>query len=485
MQPSFNVASFYNRFQLHGIQYGPAFRGVKEIWNKNNESLGKIVLPTSLQDSLEVYQLHPALLDACLQVIAANQSVSFNGDIYLPAGCDHIRYFSKPCTVVWSHIRIRTESLLSSNSFIADIRLSDENDHTVAELVGFRFQRIHTNNRRASLQQNTWLYDLHWQVSNMPFSADPPFHQERHWLIFSDDDGLGEALATQLEGVGDHCHILPCTTINDLDTENDSALLQLIDTKLQSLPSLYGVIHFWSLSMPSSASQIAKHADMYGCNGVLYLLQALTKRVSVFPRLWLVTKGAQYVKKGETISVEQSTLWGFGKVVSFEFPELKCIRIDLESNQSIDDSISLLFKQLALDDKEDMIAFRSGTRYVQRLSSLTLAEHANAPLIFHEDATYMITGGGGALGLATARWMAEKGAKHLVLLGRNKPNASAMNVIKKMERVGVEVAFEQADVSDAFQLEKSFRKSWNKQCPGASRNNTCSRAFWMMVLFST
>ena len=40
------------------------------------------------------------------------------------------------------------------------------------------------------------------------------------------------------------------------------------------------------------------------------------------------------------------------------------------------------------------------------------------------DATYLITGGHGGLGLAVARWLVEKGARHLVLLGRSGASAA-------------------------------------------------------------
>ena len=73
--------------------------------------------------------------------------------------------------------------------------------------------------------------------------------------------------------------------------------------------------------------------QMPGCNSVLYLVKSLAKRLAVMPNLWLVTKGAQSVNPDEPIAIEQSALWGFGKVISFEFPELKCIRIDLDRQQ--------------------------------------------------------------------------------------------------------------------------------------------------------
>ncbi|HMG56671.1 MAG TPA: SDR family oxidoreductase, partial [Kofleriaceae bacterium] len=70
---------------------------------------------------------------------------------------------------------------------------------------------------------------------------------------------------------------------------------------------------------------------------------------------------------------------------------------------------------------EDQLALRAGQRYALRLERAPeLAEvPAAAPLRLRADASYLITGGLGALGLQVARWMVEHGARRLVLMGRS------------------------------------------------------------------
>ncbi len=68
------------------------------------------------------------------------------------------------------------------------------------------------------------------------------------------------------------------------------------------------------------------------------------------------------------------------------------------------------------------------------------------------DATYLITGGLGGLGLACASWLASEGARHLVLMGRRAPSAVASAAIARLEASGVEVVVAEADVADAGQL---------------------------------
>ncbi len=54
--------------------------------------------------------------------------------------------------------------------------------------------------------------------------------------------------------------------------------------------------------------------------------------------------------------------------------------------------------------------------FPERGISVTRSDRSLAP---RADSTYLITGGHGALGIAVARWLVEKGARHLVLLSRN------------------------------------------------------------------
>lgn len=63
------------------------------------------------------------------------------------------------------------------------------------------------------------------------------------------------------------------------------------------------------------------------------------------------------------------------------------------------------------------------------------------------DRTYLITGGLGALGLLSAAWLIEKGAKHLVLAGRSAPNDTARRKLDDWRKVGVQVVVAQGDVA--------------------------------------
>ena len=60
------VADLYDRLDKLGLEYGPSFRGIRELYLGRHEALTKVQLPDGLANTQ--YAMHPAFLDACLHV---------------------------------------------------------------------------------------------------------------------------------------------------------------------------------------------------------------------------------------------------------------------------------------------------------------------------------------------------------------------------------------------------------------------------------
>ncbi len=114
-----------------------------------------------------------------------------------------------------------------------------------------------------------------------------------------------------------------------------------------------------------------------GLGGAVYLTQALAASELEPPRLILVTKNAQSVTKREFLAIEESPLWGLGKVTQLEHPELHCTRIDLDGSLTIEAQARSLLAEIWHLDEEDQIALREGQRYTARLKRAALIEPQN------------------------------------------------------------------------------------------------------------
>nr|AAY00027.1 SA1_PKSC [uncultured bacterial symbiont of Discodermia dissoluta] len=66
-----------------------------------------------------------------------------------------------------------------------------------------------------------------------------------------------------------------------------------------------------------------------------------------------------------------------------------------------------------------------------------------------EDGTYLVTGGLGGIGLKVAGWLADQGAGAIVLNGRREPDDSCREAVESLQRRGVAVQVEIADIADA------------------------------------
>ncbi|WP_081635440.1 type I polyketide synthase [Nocardia sp. BMG111209] len=69
------------------------------------------------------------------------------------------------------------------------------------------------------------------------------------------------------------------------------------------------------------------------------------------------------------------------------------------------------------------------------------------------DAQYLVTGGLGALGLATADRLVRRGARHLVLAGRRGPDTRAREALTRWRAAGVEVTVSATDIGRRDQVE--------------------------------
>jgi phthiocerol/phenolphthiocerol synthesis type-I polyketide synthase C len=388
------VSEMYERLKDSGLQYGPAFQGMKRLWRGDGEALGRVELPHTLESEANAYHVHPALLDACLQVMAAalpGQGVyAVGSDSYLPSGVASMRVYGRPGSRLWCHTALRSGAALGRETLEGDIRVLDETGEITAEVLGLRLVRLgHDTKRAARANLSDCLYKLEWRPRTSTQAEQDLVRlqpdQPATWLIFTDSGSVGQALAERLSAGGETCFLVSpgesYKAIRDhfwINPSNPADLQQLLkDTLSSSNLPCRGVLHLWSLEASRSTRETTAAsldaAQELGSRNVLLLVQALAKTGTLSggqvmqepPHLWLVTRGAQAVGT-EPVSVAQAPVWGLGRVIALEHPEFQCVRIDLDPGSEIAEA-PFIFQELWSKDGEDQIAFRRTVRYVPRL----------------------------------------------------------------------------------------------------------------------
>ena len=130
--------------------------------------------------------------------------------------------------------------------------------------------------------------------------------------------------------------------------------------------------------------------------------------------LWIITRGVR--EAASDAAVRQSCLWGLAGVIRAEQPELWGGLVDVPAEGDIGDYASALSTVLRTPAKS-ILALRDG-EFLAPVVVPVSGEPVREPLRCRPDAAYLITGGMGALGLLMADWLADRGARRLVLAGR-------------------------------------------------------------------
>ena len=145
------------------------------------------------------------------------------------------------------------------------------------------------------------------------------------------------------------------------------------------------------------------------------LVRRLAARDDRHPtRLWIITRGVQ--EAVSEAALRESSLWGLAGVIGAEQPRLWGGLVDIPLRDDIGHYASALSTLLPAAAKS-ILVLRDGEFLAPALVPVS-GQPERGPLRCRPDAAYLITGGMGALGLLTAAWLADRGARRVVLAGR-------------------------------------------------------------------
>lgn len=198
-----------------------------------------------------------------------------------------------------------------------------------------------------------------------------------------------------------------------------------------------------------SVADIAEAAVVVNCrplNSSIDLEDTLGLLRSSSGRVWTVTQGAQAVR-GSQPEARGAAQWGLLRVLPVEQPERWGGLVDLDPGQSVGEQAQALADVLTRVAGEDQLARRAGQWWSARLVQAGAPAGAQAFTV-RPDAAYVVTGGLNGVGWEVARWLKEKGAKHLMLLARREPTAARAAELVAWRDAGVEVESVAVNVAD-------------------------------------
>lgn len=301
------------------------------------------------------------------------------------------------------------------------------------------------------------LYHCTWDRVGAPQPASTFVDEPCHWLVVGDVPGQ---ITQELEGPGQTHSVIDCRT-----AEMDGSIRDTVRHALADVPpSLPVRILFFSGidEIPSGP----EHADALPRDvlGACQLLVDLIQSANTIPRspttrIWTITRGACHTDARQPPStphqLARAGLWGLGRTFATEHPEFFGGLIDLAPGGSAEEVRDLV---CCISWDRDQLALRGDQAFVptvQPAKGDVLAGDAFPQI--EADATYLVSGGMGALGLRLAAWLIDRGARHLVLVSRRGETPAVKHEMRRLRAAGARVRTPRADVADYEQMATVIR----------------------------
>jgi len=370
-----DIADYYDGFREQGLDYGPCFQGIRNFSVQDNVVTGLIALADTDMYEASHYLLHPALLDSCLQLLKAASKDSQQR--YLPVALDQLRLYKSGVDAVYCQATV----IDNGDYFSADLKLYNRQGLAVADLNRLMLRPVSAEQLRIQSERALDNYHIIWQ----PLITEPEITEseiiepkrsetdQQRWLIFIDSGALADQLKEQLPTSIFISRASHYSRIDEQHCQIDPENAQHYQQLLSEYSDISGIVHAWSIGLIDVDKQISS-IQQQSCGSVLLIVQALVGSQSALT-LTLVTRGAQAVYHEQCVQTRlnllQAPLLGLSKVIALEHPELQCLRIDLDPEESSADEakqlIQALTRKVQNSIAEDQIAYRLGLRYVPRL----------------------------------------------------------------------------------------------------------------------
>ncbi|MBJ6765278.1 type I polyketide synthase [Myxococcaceae bacterium JPH2] len=463
---SSSAAPLYALMAKHGLEYGPSFQAIEELRFEPNGCLARIRLPDQHVLGMEAYRLHPLILDACFQTVAAlfmeEAQRSKSHRQRMPVAIQRLRWFRRPSSAIWVHARNNGNADPSVEMLHIDLRLLGEDGEVIAEVDGLQLKRIDRQvvlSARPEAAREV-LLEMAWKEQPAPRTSGSVPHAGRYVLV-AEAGPVTDALRARLESQAARCLVVTPGERSAQDSADrysvdprDPKGFDALFRELSSQKEPTTVLWLGDLERRAERPDASlADAALEGTLGALHLVQAMARATwTRRPALWFVTRGAVAARAGDTVGgLAQSPVWGLGRAAALEHPELGCRLVDLDASEEASARLVMLLGSAV---EENLLALRGDQLLAARLMRADKAGAKSEPPRIHADAAYLVTGGLGALGLETATWLADAGARHLVLLGRGEPSEHAKEQLAALTARGCAVVVARADASRREDLQR-------------------------------
>jgi phthiocerol/phenolphthiocerol synthesis type-I polyketide synthase A/phthiocerol/phenolphthiocerol synthesis type-I polyketide synthase B len=170
-------------------------------------------------------------------------------------------------------------------------------------------------------------------------------------------------------------------------------------------------------------------------------------------KLFIVTRNAQPLAEGDHANPSHGALWGLGRTLALEHPEIWGGIVDLDGSVPAELAAPQVLGEVNGDDGEDQVVYRWGVRHVPRLQRRAVP--SQAPVTLDANTCQLVVGATGNIGPHLIRQLAQMGAKTIVAVSRN-PGQRLRELAESLAAQGTDLVTVAADATDETAMSALF-----------------------------
>jgi pimaricinolide synthase PimS1 len=395
-----DLEGFYDTMAGRGLGYGPMFQGLTRAWRHGEDVYAEVALAEDDRDEAAGFVVHPALLDSALHA-ASLTGLAADGAGRLPFSWSGTSFLAAGAT----SLRVR---LSPRDGDAVELTATTPDGTPVVAVTSLALRAVPAG--IAAPARSGRGYRLAWPP--LPEGPAAPFDADA-WAV------AGPGLPA--EGAPVHPDLATL-----LAQEVPPVVLLPVAAAAPGMP------------VPAAARTVTA--------GVLSQVQLwLADERAAEAVLVVVTRNAVAAVEADDVDLAQAAVWGLLRAAQMENPG-RLVLLDLGHGDLPATAVAG-----ALAAGEPQVALRDGRLHTARLAP---AAADAEPVAWNPDRTVLITGGTGGLGATFARHLvADRGVRHLLLLGRRGDAApGAADLVAELEKLGAQVRVAACDAADRAAL---------------------------------
>jgi len=436
-------ADCYDAFQGRGLNYGPTYQGIEELYVGNDEALARIRLPQICKD--DRLTLHPAFIDSALQAAIGLNLARDNGKPERPAvmfSMQSVEVLDKTPESGWAWVRANAGPTDASDSL--DVDIMDDNGRVCIRLQGASRRRPAD---RASIESSSntepppltlvpvWEPVLNASTATFTENAAAV-------VLLGGNEQQREAIKTRFA----NARLLP---ISIDDTVED------LSERFATIGDIGHVV----LSLSGDATDEAigagtiydsQHHAVLTCFRVIKALLNLgyEERALAFT---VLTVDAEAISSNEDVNPAHAAVHGLIGSLAKEQKnwQVRLIDITINSEAAITDLM-----RISADPDGLPLFYRAGMWYRQRLASARVPNPVSPA--FARAGVYVVIGGAGGVGVAFTEYLIRRYQAQVIWLGRRPEDDEIRASIRRLVELGPAPSYLQCDAADPEALEHAY-----------------------------